>query len=89
MDEQGISSVFYDRLNPTLYDLRVYEQECPYAPMLNLVIHPQPLATLSSTSSSDDSDTSSADSPLTQLAVRDKGTSKFTPDLTDVRESAL
>ncbi|GAA0170792.1 hypothetical protein LIER_24976 [Lithospermum erythrorhizon] len=59
MDEQGISSVFEDRLNPALYDLPVYERECPYVIRTNPANCQESLATRSSSSSSDDSDTSS------------------------------
>ncbi|GAA0151669.1 hypothetical protein LIER_10344 [Lithospermum erythrorhizon] len=79
-----VANLFYFRL--VLF--HPITKECPYAPLSNLVIHPQTLATHFSTSSSDDSDTSSADSPLTQLAVADKGTSKFMPELNVVRKSA-
>ncbi|GAA0167946.1 hypothetical protein LIER_22778 [Lithospermum erythrorhizon] len=89
MDEQGISSVFDDRLNHALYDLRVYEKECPYAPRANPAIRPEPLATRSSSSSSDDLDTSSTNSPLLQLAVTYKAASKITPGNNDVRDLSL
>ncbi|GAA0146452.1 hypothetical protein LIER_06401 [Lithospermum erythrorhizon] len=84
MYEQGISSVFEDRLNPVLYDLRMYERECPYITTTNPMIRQKPLATRSSSSSSDNSNTSSASSPLPQLTVINKVASKITAGNNDV-----
>ncbi|GAA0184280.1 hypothetical protein LIER_31568 [Lithospermum erythrorhizon] len=63
MDEQGISNELFDRLNPALYDLRVYDTECPYANAAGLETRPISLASPSSSSSSDGTHTTSASSP--------------------------
>ncbi|GAA0146562.1 hypothetical protein LIER_06484 [Lithospermum erythrorhizon] len=89
MDEQEISFVFEDRLNPALYDLRVYERECPYSMTVNPGIRQESLATQSSSSSSEGSDTTSAISPLPQLKVTDKVASKITPCNNDVTADVL
>ncbi|GAA0168602.1 hypothetical protein LIER_23279 [Lithospermum erythrorhizon] len=70
MDEQGISSVFEDRLNPTLYDYRAYERECPYFP--THATRQGSLTTPSSDSSSSDLDSSLATFPIPQLTITDK-----------------
>ncbi|GAA0170331.1 hypothetical protein LIER_24619 [Lithospermum erythrorhizon] len=73
-----------------MYVLRFYRivwfryEEYPYAPVVNKVIHQEPLTTQSASSSSDDSNTSSADSPLPQLTVTEKGASKIVPVYNDV-----
>ncbi|GAA0156057.1 hypothetical protein LIER_13639 [Lithospermum erythrorhizon] len=63
-------------LNPSLYDCRVYERECPYVK----VASPGPplgsSATHSCGSSSDSTDTSSASSSSYHSPVLDKGVSK-------------
>ncbi|GAA0161582.1 hypothetical protein LIER_17863 [Lithospermum erythrorhizon] len=72
-------------LNSTLYDLRVYEHECPYAPVPKVVSRLQSLVTRSPIMPSDESNTSCADSQSTQVAVTDKVTSKPTPELNAAR----
>ncbi|GAA0140743.1 hypothetical protein LIER_02038 [Lithospermum erythrorhizon] len=83
MDEQGINVVFEDRLNPSLYDDRVYVKECHYTK----VATPGPLiessATYSSDSTSSSTDTSSASSPFHHSPSSDKSTLK-TASLTRV-----
>ncbi|GAA0141924.1 hypothetical protein LIER_42689 [Lithospermum erythrorhizon] len=71
-------------LNPSLYDLCVYERECPYVMTTNLVVRQEPLATQSSSSSSDDSDSTSASSPIPQVTITDKVASKITQGNDDV-----
>ncbi|GAA0167503.1 hypothetical protein LIER_22423 [Lithospermum erythrorhizon] len=84
MDEQGISSVFKDRLNPTLYDYRAYERECPYAP--THATRQGSLTTLSSDSSSNDLDSSLTTSPLPQPTVTDKVATKIASGINDVMD---
>ncbi|GAA0165685.1 hypothetical protein LIER_21019 [Lithospermum erythrorhizon] len=76
MDEQGISSEFTNRLNPLLYDFRVYERECPYSKVASL----EPLfgspTTHSSSSTSDSTNTSSASSPSHHSPVLGEGVLK-------------
>ncbi|GAA0159159.1 hypothetical protein LIER_38807 [Lithospermum erythrorhizon] len=66
-------------LNPALY-----ERECPYVITTNPANRQESLATSSSGSSLDDSDTSSAIFPLPQLTVTDKMASKIMPGNNDL-----
>ncbi|GAA0151490.1 hypothetical protein LIER_10199 [Lithospermum erythrorhizon] len=86
MDEQRISHEFLDRLNPALYDQRVYVRECPYSKAESPVPRAEYVATQSS-SSSGESDTTSASSPISQVAVGNSDASKTAPCNDDVRVS--
>ncbi|GAA0142238.1 hypothetical protein LIER_03184 [Lithospermum erythrorhizon] len=71
MDEQGISSIFDDMLDPSLYDKWVYVRECPYAK----VASPKPRLESPVTRSSEDESSSgdesslSANSSITQVTI--------------------
>ncbi|GAA0174243.1 hypothetical protein LIER_27681 [Lithospermum erythrorhizon] len=81
MDEQGISSIFEDRLNPSLYDKQVYLRECPYVK----VASPKPrleshvIRSCEDESSGDESSLS-ANSPIPQVMVGNQLASKITPN---------
>ncbi|GAA0184019.1 hypothetical protein LIER_31333 [Lithospermum erythrorhizon] len=86
MDEEGISSVFEDRLNPSLYDERVYVREYPYARNMDIETRLESPATHhcdSTSSTSSSTNASDASSPSPQPSILDKGT-LITASLTHV-----
>ncbi|GAA0142751.1 hypothetical protein LIER_03579 [Lithospermum erythrorhizon] len=77
MEEQGISSVFEDRLNPSLYDEWVYVRECPYGRSMGIEARLEsPVTHHSDSTSSTSSSTNAfgASSPFPQPSVLDKST---------------
>ncbi|GAA0144430.1 hypothetical protein LIER_04877 [Lithospermum erythrorhizon] len=85
MDEQGISSIFADRLNPSLCDRRVYVRECSYAKVASHVPRLESLATHPNDVSSDDESSLFANSPIPQVTVENKVVSKITQTNDDVK----
>ncbi|GAA0173531.1 hypothetical protein LIER_41544 [Lithospermum erythrorhizon] len=79
MDEQGINSIFANRLNPSLYDKRVYVKECPY----EKVVSPKPRLESPTTRTSNDESSLSANSPVPQMTAGNKVVSKIIPNNDD------
>ncbi|GAA0148722.1 hypothetical protein LIER_36780 [Lithospermum erythrorhizon] len=84
MDDQEISLIFADRLNPVLYNLQVYEHECLYAPRLRVADQTHSLMVDMSAPSPNESNTSYAAPSATQVAVITKVASKPTPALNSI-----
>ncbi|GAA0138433.1 hypothetical protein LIER_42534 [Lithospermum erythrorhizon] len=83
MDEQGISCVFEDRLNPSLYDKRAHMRECPYTKVTSF----EPRLESPVTRSFDVESSLSANSPILDVMVENKVVSRIMPANDDVQTS--